>query len=165
VIGTIVFVAVFVVIGLTVVLAAMRSGRGPHDQRTESRPARRAWGLGIAVVIAAVGIAVPLLVLINNGDSHAKQGPSGVDLTTAEANGRELFVKNCATCHTLSASNSVGRVGPNLDQLGAVQGQPAFVLDAIKNGRARGMGQMPAGLLLGQDAKDVAAYVAKVSGR
>jgi mono/diheme cytochrome c family protein len=165
VIGTFVFVAVFVVIGLTVVLSAMRSGRGPHDERSESRGTRRAWGLGIAVVIAGLGVAVPLLVLVNNGDNHAKHGPSGVDLSSAEANGRQLFVRNCSTCHTLSASNSVGRVGPNLDELGAVQNQPAFVLDAIKNGRARGMGQMPAGLLLGEDAKDVAAYVAKVSGR
>jgi mono/diheme cytochrome c family protein len=39
------------------------------------------------------------------------------------------------------------------------------VLDAIKNGRARGVGQMPANLLSGEDAEDVADYVAAVAGR
>jgi mono/diheme cytochrome c family protein len=165
VIGTIVFVAIFVVLGLTVVLAAMRSGRGVRGRRPESRTARRAWGLGLGAAIVLVGLGLPVLVLVANADNHAKQGPSGVDLTSAEAHGRELFAKNCATCHTLAATHSVGRVGPNLDELGAVQGKPAFVLDAIKNGRARGMGQMPAGLLTGQDAKDVAQFVATVSGR
>ena len=38
------------------------------------------------------------------------------------------------------------------------------MLDAIINGRARGVGRMPAGLYSGQDAQDVAAYVAKVAG-
>ena len=42
--------------------------------------------------------------------------------------------------------------------------QKALVLDALKNGRARGNGQMAAGLYTGQDAEDVASYVAKASG-
>jgi mono/diheme cytochrome c family protein len=56
----------------------------------------------------------------------------------------------------------VGKVGPNLDQL---RPPKALILDAIKNGRARGQGQMPAGLVDGQDAQDVADFVAKVAGR
>ena len=39
-----------------------------------------------------------------------------------------------------------------------------LILDAIAKGRARGQGQMPAGLVDGQDAQDVAAYVAAVAG-
>ena len=39
------------------------------------------------------------------------------------------------------------------------------MLDAIKNGRSRGNGQMAAGLYTGQDAEDVAAYVAKAVGQ
>ena len=34
----------------------------------------------------------------------------------------------------------------------------ALIIDAVTHGRARGQGQMPAGLLTGQDLKDVAAF-------
>jgi mono/diheme cytochrome c family protein len=165
VIGTLVFVLVFLVIGLSVVLAAMRSGRPPAGAKPESRGARRAWGIGLAVVIVALGLALPALVLVNNGDNHASHGEGGVQLNAAETNGRELFARNCSTCHTLAGSHAVGRVGPNLDELNGGNLKPAFVLDAIAKGRARGNGQMPAGLLYGEDAQDVADYVAAVAGR
>jgi mono/diheme cytochrome c family protein len=165
VIGTLVFVLAFLAIGLSVVLAAMRSGRPPAGSKSESRAARRAWGVGLAVVIVALGIALPLVILITNGDDHASQGAGGVQLTSAQTNGRALFAEKCATCHTLAGSHAVGRVGPNLDTLNGGNIKPAFVLDAIKNGRAQGNGQMPAGLLYGDDAKDVAEYVATVAGR
>jgi mono/diheme cytochrome c family protein len=115
-----------------------------------------------------IGLGVPLLVLVANADNHAKRGPSGVDLNSAQAGGREIFAKNCSTCHTLGASHAVGKVGPDLDQVvGGVsdKGRAAFVLDAIKKGRAAGNGQMPANLVSGQDAQDVASYVAAVAGR
>ena len=60
------------------------------------------------------------------------------------------------------AANAVAQVGPNLDTL---RPPKALVLDAIKNGRAKGNGQMAAGLYQGQDAEDVAAYVAKAVGQ
>ncbi|MDX6659290.1 MAG: hypothetical protein QOJ55_112, partial [Solirubrobacteraceae bacterium] len=41
----------------------------------------------------------------------------------------------------------------------------SLVLNAIEQGRARGVGRMPAALLQVQDAQDVAAYVSKVAGR
>jgi mono/diheme cytochrome c family protein len=165
VIGTLVFVLAFLAIGLSVVLAAMRSGRPPAGSRPETRGTRRAWSLGIAGVILAIGVGVPLLVLITNGDDHAKRGAGGVELNASQTTGRRLFAEKCSTCHTLSGSNAVGRVGPNLDTLNGGDLKPAFVLDAIKNGRARGAGQMPAGLLYGADANDVASYVATVAGR
>ena len=52
--------------------------------------------------------------------------------------------------------------GPNLDQL---KPPKALVLDAVLNGRQRGAGTMPAGLYTGQDAEDVASYVAAVAGK
>lgn len=164
-IGTLVFVLVFLVIGLSVVLAAMRSGRAPAGSRPETRGTRRAWGLGIGLVVLVVGVGLPLLVLITNGEDHAKRGAGGVDLSASQTTGRRLFAEKCSTCHTLAGSNAVGRMGPNLDTLNGGDLKPAFVLDAIKNGRARGAGQMPAGLLYGDDAKDVASYVATVAGR
>ena len=53
-------------------------------------------------------------------------------------------------------------MGPNLDDL---RPPKELVLDAIENGRSRGNGQMAAGLYTGQDAEDVAAYVAKAAGQ
>jgi mono/diheme cytochrome c family protein len=82
-------------------------------------------------------------------------------LTEAEKHGRELFGLRCANCHTLKAANAIGRVGPNLDDLRPPR---ELVLDAIQNGRARGNGQMAADLYTGQDAEDVAAFVAKATG-
>jgi mono/diheme cytochrome c family protein len=167
VIGTIVFVLIFVAVGLGVVLAAMRSGRGPARPSGPSRGNRRATGIFVGLLILVVGLGLPALVLAVNANSHAKKGPGGVDLTTAQANGRELFAKNCSTCHTLAASNAVGRVGPNLDELASAQGKNGYklVLNAIQRGRANGNGNMPANLLQGEDAKDVADYVSAVSGR
>jgi mono/diheme cytochrome c family protein len=166
VIGTILFVLVFVGIGLTVVLAAMRSGRGPSRPTDgPSRGARRFTTIAVTLAILVIGLGLPALVLAVNANNHAKQGPGGVNLSEAQANGRELFTKNCGTCHTLAGSKTVGRVGPNLDELNGGNLKPAFVLDAIHKGRARGQGQMPAGLLTGQDAQDVASYVAAVAGR
>ncbi|HEY6758055.1 MAG TPA: cytochrome c [Baekduia sp.] len=164
-IGTLVFVLIFLAIGLSVVLAAMRSGRAPAGSRRESRGSRRAWGIGLGLVILLVGVGLPTLVLVTNGDDHASEGAGGVQLNASATKGRELFARNCATCHTLAGSSAVGRVGPNLDTLNGGNLTTAFVLDAIKNGRARGNGQMPAGLLVGQDAKDVAEYVSTVAGR
>jgi mono/diheme cytochrome c family protein len=65
-------------------------------------------------------------------------------------------------CHTLKASNAIAEIGPNLDQL---RPPKALVLDAIAKGRANGNGQMAAGLYTGQDAEDVANYVAKAVGQ
>ena len=94
-----------------------------------------------------IGIGVPLLVAVSNSENHAKRGAGGVDLTASQTEGRRLFAEKCATCHTLAGSAAVGRVGPNLDTLNGGNLKPAFVLDAIEKGRARGAGQMPAGLL------------------
>jgi mono/diheme cytochrome c family protein len=114
------------------------------------------------IVIVAFGIALPAVVLARGGAHKTKQAPGGVDLTTAEAHGRELFAQNCSTCHTLRAANAVGRVGPNLDQL---RPPKALIVDAVQTGRARGQGQMPAQLFEGEEAKHVAEYIAEVAGR
>jgi mono/diheme cytochrome c family protein len=165
VIGTLVFVLVFLAIGLSVVLAAMRSGRPPAGAKSETRAARRAKFLGVGAVVAVLGLVLPVVVAVSNGENHASKGAGGVELTAAQTKGRSLFARNCSTCHTLGDANAVGRVGPNLDTLNGGNLKPAFVLDAIQKGRASGNGQMPAGLLYGADAKSVAEYVATVSGR
>jgi len=156
-----VLVIVWVVIGAGVVLVAMSATRKrrPEDD-SGSRAGRLAFGVGLTLLIALGGVAIPTVVMLDNGDSNAN-AKGGVDLTAAQVRGRELFAANCAVCHTLAASNAVGRVGPNLDILHPPK---ALVLAFIANGAA-GSGQMPAKLLTGQDAQDVASYVAAVAGR
>jgi mono/diheme cytochrome c family protein len=163
-IAALVFVLVFIAVGLSVVFIAFGAGprRSGRPRGVPTRAGRRVVAVGVAIVVAGLGVAVPLAVGLVNGDDHAKNAPGGVDLNAAEVAGRSTFAKYCSTCHTLKASNAVGKVGPNLDVLHPPR---ALVLDAIKNGRAQGQGQMPAGLVDGQDAQDVAAYVAAVAGR
>ena len=96
----------------------------------------------------------------------------GCALKHANANlvtGKKLFASNCASCHTLAHANSTGTVGPNLDD--AFRQDRA---DGVKSTSIAGLvaywiqypnteGAMPAGLLKGQHAQDVASYVAAVA--
>jgi mono/diheme cytochrome c family protein len=158
------FVALFVIIGLTVFFVAFRGGGKalPQTQAQRRRKIGRPVLLLIAVIFVGFGVVIPVLTLLHNADDQADAAIGGVKLTAAQEHGRELFKERCATCHTLAAANAVGKVGPNLDQLHPPK---ALVIDAIRKGRARGQGQMPANLVDGQDAQQVAAFVAKVAGR
>jgi mono/diheme cytochrome c family protein len=162
-IAAVIFVLAFLVLGLSVIFFAFSGRAGARYRRdAPTRAGRRFVAVMVTLVILALGVAVPLAIGVVNGTDHAKNAPGGVDLNAAQTGGRGVFSKYCATCHTLKASNAVGKVGPNLDVLHPPKG---LILDAIAKGRARGQGQMPAGLVDGQDAQDVAAYVAAVAGR
>jgi mono/diheme cytochrome c family protein len=77
-------------------------------------------------------------------------------LSPAEHHGRWLFVENCGSCHTLDAAGTTGQIGPNLGDIPLTE---ADVRRAIRIG-GRGSGNMPRNLVSGQDAADVAAFVA-----
>ena len=156
-----IFLGFFVILGLGVVLVAMRGGpRGMRDtlERGRRKPLHAAE-FAIAGVIALFGLAVPVIVL--RGD-QAAAGPGGNTLSADLQEGREIFNAKCSTCHTLEDAGAVGRVGPNLDELAPTAG---LTTDAIEQGRARGQGQMPAQLLDEQDARKVARYIETVAGR
>jgi mono/diheme cytochrome c family protein len=155
-----IFLGFFIVMGLGVVLVAMRGGpRGVRDTlEVGRRRPLHAAEFAVAGAIALFGIAVPAVVLL--GD-QASAGPGGSKLTADQQQGRELFAKKCATCHTLKDAAAVGKVGPNLDVL---QPPVALTLNAIDQGRA-GKGQMPAQLLEDDEAHKVARYLADVAGR
>jgi mono/diheme cytochrome c family protein len=159
--AALIFVSVFVALGLGVVLVAMRGGpRGVRDTLERGRGERmHVAEFAVVAAIVLFGLVVPALVLL--GD-QAAAGPGGEKLSAKAQHGRELFFQRCSTCHTLEDAGAVGRVGPNLDLLAPA---PGLTVNAIKEGRARGSGQMPAQLLEAQDAKDVAAYIAEVAGR
>jgi mono/diheme cytochrome c family protein len=164
------FVIFWVLAGLGVFFVAMH--RGPRGARqslhTESTIGQRAVTLGI-IVLFAFGLVVPALVLAFNGEHKASVAVGGLHLTGEQQKGRELFARSCAVCHTLAAVRAVGRVGPNLDvrvgdDIATPAGRKALVLGAIIEGRARGLGQMPALLYQGKEAEEVANFVATVAG-
>jgi mono/diheme cytochrome c family protein len=161
---TLVFVLIWVSLGLGLLLIALSGGPSGALQRLQSqtRGSRKAATVLFVLALLILGIGVPLAVIssVEARDDIPQANVS--NLTSAEERGRELFGRRCSQCHTLSASKAVAQVGPSLDQL---RPPKELVLDAIKNGRARGSGQMAAGLYQGQDAEDVAAYVAKAVGQ
>jgi mono/diheme cytochrome c family protein len=141
-------------------------GGGPKSARenvlqAQGRGGRRTATALLALVFLAFGVALPTYVIARNKDDD-EAGKQGIPLTAAEKHGQEVFGHRCNECHTLAAANTVGRVGPNLDKL---RPPASLVLDAVTHGRARGIGTMPAKIVQGKDAKDVAAFVAKVAGR
>lgn len=89
------------------------------------------------------------------------------------ANGKKQFIAACGGCHTLADAGTKGTVGPNLDD--AFRGSRAqdfkdstfegVVRYWIEGAEQRSAPKMPRNLVTGQDADDVAAYVAAVAGR
>jgi mono/diheme cytochrome c family protein len=82
--------------------------------------------------------------------------------------GKKLFVQKCGSCHVLNRAGTKGTVGPNLDEAFQQPQREGFGESAIRGVvkkqieyPARG-GVMPADLVEGEDADDVAAYVAQV---
>ena len=119
-------------------------------------------------VLALLVTAALALTGAGCGSSPAP-GVSGADL----ANGKKLFTTTCGGCHTLADAGTKGTIGPDLDTAYA---QPAsqgwerssfeaLVKNQIAWGSPDAQPPMPANLLKGQDATDVAAYVADVAAR
>jgi mono/diheme cytochrome c family protein len=168
------FIAFWVVIGLGVFFIAIRGGLGGTRAtlQTQTLFGRKVFRALFLIVYVGFGIAIPTAFLIGN-HANANSQVGGIKLNAAEKRGRELFFQKCGVCHTLAAANSVGKVGPNLDSL-----QPPYslVLNTINNGCVQnppkgsseaclGYGTMPAGIVQGQQAQEIAQFVAKVAGK
>jgi mono/diheme cytochrome c family protein len=162
-VSTIAFVAAFVVLGLGTLLFAMSGGRGGVGSvlHSQSRGSRRFATFAFFVFMVVFGVAVPAAVIAANEDNRDIPHAGITNLTAQEKHGQELFGRRCGLCHSLKAANAVARVGPDLDDLAPNE---KFVLDAILKGRANGNGQMPAQIYTGEDAEDVAKFVAKSVG-
>ena len=120
-----------------------------------------------AIVVLAVGAALGLAAC---GDTVGYSDGSGDRIR-----GKELFVDGCGSCHTLADAGTTGNIGPDLDFafvqsridglgessiLQVVRGQIAYpVTDPSTDAPG-----MPADIFEGQDAEDVATYVASVAG-
>jgi plastocyanin len=97
-------------------------------------------------------------------------------------NGKTLFAEKCAACHTLARAGAQGVAGPNLDEAwqqaekdglgrstfeGVVHRQILQPNRTVQTDPTTGkpLQLMPANLVTGEDAEDVAAYVAYAAAR
>ena len=91
------------------------------------------------------------------------------------ANGRALFQDNCASCHAMKEAGSTSVVGPDLDASFAAaraSGMDQDTIEGIVESQIENPRQvdqsdptyMPAKILEGDDARDVAAYIGNVAG-
>jgi plastocyanin len=98
------------------------------------------------------------------------------------ANGKTLFSEKCAACHELARAEAKGVTGPSLDQAwqqsekdglgrstfeGLVHKQILHPnrIAQVDPATGKSLALMPPGLVTGEDAEDVAAYVAYAAAR
>jgi len=87
-------------------------------------------------------------------------------------NGKTLFIGEgtCGSCHTLARAGTKGTQGPNLDeafQQARLDGMTDATIEGVVHRQIaypRRGSIMPADLVTGDDARDVAAYVGEVAG-
>jgi mono/diheme cytochrome c family protein len=152
----------FLVLGIIVIFIAFSGSPGAAREAYLTRGGR-SFTLMIVLLYVGLGVAVPAAVIAARGEAEGGVGPLRTEKASAASEeGKELFIATCKSCHTLDAVQARGVTGPNLDELGGLDRER--VLNAIKNG-GTGQGRMPAGLLEGRDAEEVARYVARVAGQ
>jgi plastocyanin len=109
--------------------------------------------------LAIAALAASALVL-------AACGRNDVDLV----NGKTQFVNKCGACHTLARADTKGTQGPNLDHAFSQDRRDGMTAKTVEGvvvhqiGYPRRGSIMPADLVTGQDATDVAAYVGQAAG-
>jgi cbb3-type cytochrome c oxidase subunit III len=107
-------------------------------------------------------LAAAALVLAAGCGTGGKATSSG-----DQTNGKKLFTEKCGGCHVLAAAGAKGTLGPSLDDAFAGAKREHFKQSTIQNVvldqiREASM-PMPSNLVKGQDAIDVAGYVAAVA--
>ena len=132
--------------------------------------------------VGVLGAGLAAIALLASGCGTGGVASAGERPDTH--NGQELFTQKCGACHTLAAAGTSSTIGPNLDDAFAASRQQGYpdsaienvVLDQIRlgsgeiatyttNKKFTVQQSMPANLVTGQDAIDVAAYVASVAGQ
>ncbi|MEX2464801.1 MAG: hypothetical protein WD428_02880 [Gaiellaceae bacterium] len=121
--------------------------------------------------VLAVSLLVAALVLAGCGGEETTEF-EGADV----ANGKALFVQgpgggkpSCGGCHTLADAATVSQVGPSLDDAFQRMREEGFEESTIFAVTLEQIDlavlPMPADIVTGQDAVDVAAYVARFAGK
>jgi hypothetical protein len=166
-----VVVLIFVPLGLWG-LSRLRSKEPEQPGAVDGRGSNTLVGVIFVFVTLGLGIALPLVILHGN-HANASSQLGGVKLTAEAKSGRLLFGQHCAVCHTLSAANAIGKVGPDLDTLKPPKAEVLHVManGCLPNANASdeneaclGQGVMPAEVVTGRDAQDVASFVAEAAG-
>jgi hypothetical protein len=173
-VGVIIIAVLFTALAAGIFWAAGRGRLTPvtNVMLTQGAVGRRVMNVALVMTFIGFGIVIPAIFLVGNHDRASAQ-VGGIKLTAAEKTGRELFGEHCAVCHTLATAAAVGKVGPNLDQ---VKPSESLVLHTIQYGCLQspgsnsqqsclGYGNMPADVVQGRQAQQVAAFVARVAGR
>ena len=156
------FLVPFVLLGVGVIYVAFSGGPGKAREAYLTKGGRF-FRFSIVLIYVVLGVAVPLLIIAGNEESEGGTPPLQHEDASAQLEeGKELFRQTCTSCHTLAAANARGVTGPDLDDIGEMTEER--VLTAIKVG-GTGQKRMPAGLLEGEDAEAVAAYVTAVAGQ
>ena len=126
--------------------------------RAVARPTTLARAGALALALAAVGCGGEITV--PEDDATARRGAV-------------LFNERCSGCHSIDSANSYGSKPPGEIQPGERTNGPNFnvrkvqrdeVLFAIRNGGYSGA-IMPANIVVGQDAEDVADFLEQYSGK
>jgi mono/diheme cytochrome c family protein len=126
------------------------------------------------LLVVCLAVLIPWLAFSADGDA-----PEGAEVPASLEAGKTLFQINCGACHTLYAAETDGNFGPDLDELLAPAGPPegsgaegtieatkGRVLNAIEKGvdSSTTPGRMPGGILNGEQAEEVAEFVARTAG-
>lgn len=97
-------------------------------------------------------------------------GCGGDDIKGSRADlvhGKQAFVEKCGACHTLARAGTRGTVGPDLDSAFAQSLSEGFGRDTIEGVVHEQilypLSRMPAKIVKGQTAVDVAAYVGRAA--
>ncbi len=130
--------------------------------------------ISFGVLVAVLAVLIPWWAFQADGG-----GVEGAEVPAGLEDAKTSFETNCGNCHALYAAGTDGNFGPDLDELLAPTGPPAGpeaeatfeategrVLNAIEEGVDGGTvpGRMPAMILSGEQAEEVAEYVARTAG-
>ena len=128
------------------------------------------------LVVLVLAVVIPWLAFRADGEADRTTEKVSSDL----ASGQTLFQINCGACHTLASAGTDGNFGPDLDELLAASGTPTGpkagktiegtkgrVLNAIDEGvdSSTTPGRMPGKIISGEQAEEVAEFVAQTAGR
>ena len=156
------FLVPFVLLGVAVVFIAFSGGPSAAREAYLTKGGRL-FRITIPLIYVVFGVGVPAVVLANKDEAAGGTGAlKSEQLSPSLERGKSLFSQQCKSCHTLAAVNARGVTGPNLDRIGEVT--PERILNAIRLG-GTGQDRMPKNLLEGEEARDVADYVAEVAGK
>jgi cytochrome c2 len=113
----------------------------------------------------AVGLAIAAAACGTGGYVKGGDVTKGKQLfnTVVDAGHGQKYA--CSTCHTLAAAGAAGTIGPNLDNAFSADRQQGFpestIRQMVHDQIEIPSPPMPANLVKGADAADVAAFVAK----